>query len=157
MSQFTRNPDGTAEVPSAVIHAAAIFALGNTDYIVTRLADLFGEEQALAMGEYAEVLSKFSHPQLLGFLGEGWTSERPLAPIVELLLKLDPVFTLRAVLAQRLCSTYRAGFVHFAITATVGQLLPFYATTSGLDAEAVRLHALRHADAATAPNDLAGN
>lgn len=145
-TEFVRNPDGTFEVPNGVISAAAIFGLGGPDYIVSRLITLFGEAQALAMGAYAESLSKFSHAQLLGFLGEGWVSERPLAPIIELLQRLDPVFTLRAVLAQRLCSSYRAGFIHFASTPTVGQLLPFYATCAGLDGEAIRLHALRHAD-----------
>lgn len=154
MNQFTRNPDGTIQVPAGVIDVAAIFALGSTHNSVTKLVALVGEEQAILLGEYAEVLSRLSHPQLLGCLSEGWTSTRPLAPIVELLQKLDPCFTLRALLAQRLCSDYRDGFIHFSGTLTVSQLLPFYVTTSGLDGEALRLHALK---TDTAPSDLANN
>lgn len=151
MNQFVRNPDNTIQVPAGVVDVAACFALGGTHHSVTKLVDLIGEEAAIELGEYAETLAKLSHSQLLGCLCEGWTSTRPLAPIIELLQKLDPCFTLRALLAQRLCSSYREGFVHFSGTLTVGQLLPFYATTAGLDGEAIRLHGLRHAEADAAP------
>lgn len=146
MDQFIRNTDGTVQVPAGVVDVASIFALGNTHNAVAKLVDLIGEAAAIELGIYAETLAKLTHPQLLGCLSEGWTSTKPLAPIIELLLKLDPCFTLRALLAQRLCSDYRDGWIYFSGTLTVGQLLPFYMTCSGLDGEAIRLHALRQAD-----------
>lgn len=154
MDQFTRNADGTVEVPLGVVDVAACFALGSTQYSVAKFVELVGgEATAIELGNYAEELAKLTHPQLLGCLCEGWASLTPLAPIVELLLKLDKVFTLRALLAQRLCSDYREGFVYFSFNLPVNKLLTFYATTSGLGDEAIRLHGLRHDD--TAPIDLA--
>lgn len=131
-TEFTRNEDGTIEVPVGVVDVAAIFFLGGTESAVANLVSLIGEEAAIRLGEYAASLAQLTHPQLLGCLSEGWTSLTPLAPIIELLQKLDPCFTLRALLAQRLCSSYRDGWIHFSGTLTVGQLLPFYATCAGL-------------------------
>lgn len=142
MDQFIVNEDGTVQIPVGVVDVAAIFYMGGTHSAVSKLVALIGEEQAIRLGEYASTLAQLTHPQLLGCLCEGWTSSKSLAPIVELLQKLDHCFTLRALLAQRLCSAYREGFVHFSIILPVSQLLPFYATMSGLDGEAIRLHDL---------------
>lgn len=123
MNEFTRNADGTIEVPLGVLDVAAIFFLSGTEGAVANLVSMLGEEQAIRLGEYAAQLTNLEHPELLGCLCEGWQSTAPLDPTIELMQRLAPCFTRRALIAQRVCRD------NPKLTA---KLLPFYQVTSGL-------------------------
>lgn len=138
MDQFIRNEDGSIQVPVGVVDVAAIFNLGDTHSAVSKLVDLIGEEQAILLGEYAASLAQLTHPQLLSRLCEGWSNGLQIAPVIELLERLAPNTTLRAVLAQRLCGRYEEGAVRFSTVLHVESRLPFYRGVCGLNYQALR-------------------
>lgn len=113
----TKNQGGTAS------DVAAIFRAGDTEGAIVNLTDLFGDDQERQLAGYAEMLAALAHPDLLGMLCEGWQSDVSLGPIINLLERLGPRFTLRALVAQRVC---------LGNPALVAKLLPFYRIVSGL-------------------------
>lgn len=138
MDQFIRNEDGTIQVPVGVLHVAHIFHFGDTPDAIAKLISLIGESQAIQLGEFAASLAPLTHSQLLSRLCEGWSSPIRIPPIIELLERLAPETTLRAVLAQRLCGRFEDGTVKFSTVLNVENLLPFYRGVCGLDYQALR-------------------
>lgn len=122
--RFVRNIDGTSTVPGAVVTVSTIFNAGSTEGAVTNLLNLIGESNAITLGEFAASIDALPQPYLLGMLAEGWRSKLPLRPVLDVLLLLDRNFTLRALVAQRVCTVTPELAAH---------LLPFYRKTSGLD------------------------
>lgn len=119
----TRNLDGTASAPAGAGDVAAIFQAGDTEAAILNLVDLFGEDQEKQLGAYAEKLAALAHPVLLGMLCEHWQSNVSIAPVINLLERIDPRFTLRALVAQRVCR---------GNPGLAAKLLPFYRIASGL-------------------------
>ena len=122
--QFVRNEDGTYTVPGAVVTVSTIFHSDSTEGAVHNLINLVGEANAITLGEFVYSIETYKHEFLLGMLAEGWRSNLPLRPVLDVLLLLDRNFTLRALVAQRVCT---------ASPDLAKHLLPFYRATSGLE------------------------
>lgn len=118
---FERDADGMI-VPASVVTVSKVFCSDSTQDAVHQLIQLIGEDGALRLGEYVESMHG-TQAFLLGILAEGWRSTLPLRPVLEVLLLLDGQFTLRALIAQRIC-TMNPPLAEY--------LLPFYKATSGV-------------------------
>ena len=128
---ITRNDDGSiATVPTALLDLVPIFGITGVHYIsIQALIERLGEARCNALAEYAESLAGLTFREYAGMLAEGWYSETPIGPVIDLLEKLDGRITFRAVVAQRLGQTDAQ---------LAAMLSGFYLTASGLRKAAPR-------------------
>lgn len=123
-TEFVRNSDGSITVPAGVLEVAAVFFGSDPGSNIQHLIELVGEANALALGNYAASLSGRAQPELLGMICEGWLSATlPLSPVLKVLGQIDGKFTLRVLIAQRVCR---------GTPGLADHLIPFYKTASGL-------------------------